>query len=276
MFTQCLFVSVYGWAVVCQSVDVLSAEGLRADGRRAGELRRLVVQCGVLTSPSIDGSAVYQQGNTRVLCCVSGPRELSERRREEGGVEREHAKVIVELSSAAFAGSARRSKRRMDRRQAEMSLWMERTLQPLILTSLFPNSEISLSIDVLQDDGGVLPCAINAATLALLHSGVPLNDVLIAVNLAVVAQPTVPSAFVLLLDPPLHEVGAWHPSVQVGIGCVSGKVGFMLSAGQLSVSALESALSMATMACRAIQREINEEMRRFNEANISTRGRINA
>ena len=49
----------------CQSADVLSPEGLRQDGRRAGELRRLVLQAGVMSSPSIDGSALYQQGNTR-------------------------------------------------------------------------------------------------------------------------------------------------------------------------------------------------------------------
>ena len=256
----------------------------------------------LLSSPAIDGSALYQQGNTRVLCSVSGPRELSDRRRDDGGMERETAKVVVELSVAAFAGSARRAKRRVDRRATEMELLIRQSLQPLILVHLFPNSEISIALDVLQDDGGALPCAVNAATVALLNAGIPLNDVLIATHIALVPPPasnasqaaaasTIAYAdssaaalaskpagppLVMLLDPPLHEVGPYHPSLQVGVGCVSGRLSFMLTAGKLPVSALEAALQMATTACKAIQREVNEEVRRSNQAILHTRGRINA
>ena len=253
----------------------------------------------LLSSPSIDGSALYQQGNTRVLCSVSGPRELSERRRDESGVERETAKVVVELRTAAFAGSARRAKRRVDRRQTEMELLIKDSLAPLLLLHLFPNSEISIALDILQDDGGALPCAVNAATVALLNAGIPLNDVLLATHIALVPPPTSDATAaaaastvayadasaaasvkpvgpppVLLLDPPLHEVGPYHPSLQVGVGCVSGRVSFMVTAGKLPVSALEAALAMATTACRAIQREMNEEVRRSNEAILHTRGRV--
>ena len=281
---------------------------MRADGRRAGELRRLVVQCGIISSPAIDGSSLYQQGNTRVLCCVSGPRELSERRREDSAIERESAKVVVELSTAAFAGSTRRAKRRVDRRQTEMSLLIKQSLTPLICCHLFPNSEIAIALDVLHDDGGALPCAVNAATLALLNAGIPLQDVLIATQIAFIPPPPSSSQAqvgrgggddtvayadgkggggrggkegmvqpVLLLDPPLHEVGGFYPSVQVGVGCVSGRVSFVLSGGgQLPVSALEGAVQMAMEAGKKIQRELNEEMRKYSQSTQVTRGHINA
>ena len=83
-------------------------------------------------------------------------------------------------------------------------------------------------------------------------------------------------ADVLLLDPPLVEVGGYAPSVQVGVGCVSGRVSFVLSAGKLSVPSLEAALTMATAACKAIQKEVNEEMRRYSEVILHSRGRVSA
>lgn len=51
-------------------------EGLRRDGRRQGELRRLNFECGVL--PTADGSAVVQIGQTRVMAVIKGPQEVQD------------------------------------------------------------------------------------------------------------------------------------------------------------------------------------------------------
>lgn len=45
-------------------MEFISPEGLRMDGRRPKELRRLSCQLSVLASA--DGSAVFQMGNTKV------------------------------------------------------------------------------------------------------------------------------------------------------------------------------------------------------------------
>lgn len=55
-------------------MEYLSPEGLRVDGRRAEELRRIKCQLGVLRRA--DGSAYYEQGNTKALATVYGPREV--------------------------------------------------------------------------------------------------------------------------------------------------------------------------------------------------------
>jgi len=44
--------------------EFVTAEGLRRDGRRAKELRRIKCQVGVLQSA--DGSAMFEMGNTQV------------------------------------------------------------------------------------------------------------------------------------------------------------------------------------------------------------------
>lgn len=50
--------------------EFVSPEGLRRDGRRAGELRRIRCQIGVLSDA--DGSAMFEMGNTQVpfLLCI--------------------------------------------------------------------------------------------------------------------------------------------------------------------------------------------------------------
>lgn len=53
---------------------LILAQGLRLDGRRANELRTLKASVGIL--PAVDGSSLFELGNTRVLATVYGPREV--------------------------------------------------------------------------------------------------------------------------------------------------------------------------------------------------------
>ena len=48
--------------------------GLRIDGRKPNELRR--IQCEVGVFDKADGSAVFSQGNTKVVATVYGPHEV--------------------------------------------------------------------------------------------------------------------------------------------------------------------------------------------------------
>lgn len=52
----------------------ISPEGLRVDGRRAGELRAMSAELGLFKDA--DGSACVKQGNTTILASVYGPREV--------------------------------------------------------------------------------------------------------------------------------------------------------------------------------------------------------
>lgn len=53
---------------------ILSPEGLRADGRRSGELRRLKASLGSVTGA--DGSCAISHGNTALEAAVYGPQEV--------------------------------------------------------------------------------------------------------------------------------------------------------------------------------------------------------
>jgi len=49
-------------------------DGLRADGRRASELRQIRMRMGVFGQA--DGSAYIEHGNTKVLAAVYGPHQV--------------------------------------------------------------------------------------------------------------------------------------------------------------------------------------------------------
>lgn len=54
--------------------DLLSDQGLRLDGRRANEIRKITCKLGVFGQS--DGSAYFELGNTKVLAAVYGPHEV--------------------------------------------------------------------------------------------------------------------------------------------------------------------------------------------------------
>jgi ribonuclease PH len=54
--------------------EMAAAAGFRLDGRRPHECRRLECTLGILHR-AVDGSAMFQAGQTRVMASVAGPHE---------------------------------------------------------------------------------------------------------------------------------------------------------------------------------------------------------
>lgn len=150
----------------------VSPEGLRLDGRRACELRRLRCSLGVL--PDADGSALLCAGGTRALAAAYGPREAG------GGAARDGAAagctLTVELTHACVASGEPRRGPRRDRRAAEEGAALRECLLGAVLASLLPRTTLHVAVSLLSVDGGSFAAAFNAALLALAHAGVPLRD----------------------------------------------------------------------------------------------------
>ena len=154
--------------------DFLSLSGLRADGRRPPEARKVRCAFGVL--PHADGSACFEQGNTKVLVTVRGPREV--RRRSNA----QHDRAILECTYqlAPFAKVRHAKKRFTDRQALEAQIAVKQVFEQAIQCHLFPNSQIDINVMVLQTDGGAVCAAINAVTLAVQDAGIPMLDFVVA------------------------------------------------------------------------------------------------
>lgn len=214
-------------------VEYVNISGLRIDGRRPKELRKITCQLGV--HPSADGSAVVELGLTKVLATVSGPREALRRH------ETQHDQAIINChySIAPFAGSDRRKRRAGDRKLHEAATSIKQCFESIILTRLYPRSEIEIRVLVIQSDGSALPAAVNAVTLALIDAGIGMKDFLAAASVLHIQRHT-------LLDPTYTESSSGGAELTVAVHARSGDVNMCLMDSKLPLDSLQPVLEAAS------------------------------
>ena len=126
--------------------ELLADFGLRLDGRKAGELRKISCKLGVYGQA--DGSAYLEQGNTKILAAVYGPREP----RQRSGNDVPGVKINCQYSMAVFSTSERKKRPRGDRKSQEISAHLRQTFEAAIKTELYPRSQIDIFIEVRKVD----------------------------------------------------------------------------------------------------------------------------
>jgi exosome complex component RRP41 len=234
--------------------EFLSPEGLRADGRRQGEIRRLACSLDT-TDSSADGSAFIAQGNTHVTAYVHGPQDPSGAARKLAVQER--ASLVCESSMTPFAMGEWNPRSRGDRMLAELGVMVESVFEPLVLTHLYPGSQIVIQLRISQVDGGLRCACINAVSLALIDAGIAMRDYACACSVGHV-QGT------LLLDLSAVEDGAgaelsvaYLPKIQ--------RVALTHLSAVIPASELDGMLELAIGGCRqifdALDGHVREHMR---------------
>ncbi|CAH2098276.1 unnamed protein product [Euphydryas editha] len=223
--------------------DLLSSQGLRLDGRRPNELRRIRCKLGVFTQP--DGSAYLEQGNTKVLAAVYGPHQASKSKSSVEGVV-----VNCQYSMATFSTGERKNRPRGDRKSQEMSLHLRQALTAAIKTELYPRSQIDIYIEVLQADGGAYCASVNAATLALVDAGVPLRAYACACSASMAWRGAEPAP---LLDVGHVEEAAGGVVLTVASLPSTGNIALLELSHRLHSDYFEIVLSRAMQGCRDIE-----------------------
>ena len=127
---------------VMSGLELLSAEGLRLDGRKPLELKQIVCKVGIFSEA--DGSASIEHGNTKAICSVYGPHECINRAKSA------HDKAVVncEYSMATFSTNYRRNRPTGDRRSTELTIALEKVFEAAIMTSIYPRSQIDIFVQV--------------------------------------------------------------------------------------------------------------------------------
>lgn len=231
-----------------QSREVLNKEGFRQDGRRAQESRGISVKFGVLER--VDGSCLYQQGLTKVMASVIGPAESKNRGRATKAV------VECEFMTAPFASVDRKPFVKGTRANKEKALIIQQTFENVIQLELFPQSHIQINVMVLQNAGGVLACAINAVSAALLHAAVPMQDIITASTGSVVD--TIP-----ILDLNMFERNIIGTQITLAVEHFSGGVATVQSESRISIENMEMAMDLATSGCKIIVETVRESLKNY-------------
>ncbi|KAJ3287601.1 Exosome complex component RRP41 [Rhizoclosmatium sp. JEL0117] len=257
--------------------DVVSPEGFRGDGRRANELRRIECEIGGgdFSGGGGDGAAYVAQGNSRCLVTVVGPKEPENRSRQV----HDRANIEVVFSMASFSSGERRQQLKKDklrilpafnyllvitcsskyRRLLELASVVKSTFESAIITSSYPRSEITIEIQILQFDGGALPLAINATTLALMNAGIPMYDYVVAASAGFGSNTPI-------LDVNYTEEGLDVPVVTVGVMPRSGKVVLLNLESRLHLDEFEKVLTLAKDGCTQMYQVLDEAVRANAEA----------
>lgn len=252
--------------------EILSPEGLRIDGRRWNELRRFHAQ--LSTQPAAaDGSSMVEHGNTKVVCTVVGPAEVSQRSK----MLHDRASVTVEVTFAAFSGTDRKRRLKSDKRVQEMRTMLQRTFSQAIMTHLHPRSEITISLHVLSQDGGVLAACINATTLGLIDAGIPMSDYVVGMSAGSSSATTSAAvSFEEAADPLLdvnHIEEGELPHLTVATLGATDNITLLTMESKVHLAMMEGMLAAAVDGCRKL-REMLDEVVRAHGTEVARNGAL--
>jgi len=158
---------------------------MREDNRANTQVRAIESEQGLLSRA--DGSARYSHDKTSVLVGVFGPLEAKISRQL---IDR----ACIEVYWVPQSGNA-------DYTDREQQLFIQNTLENIIITTLYPRSVITVIVQVLNDGGSILSAVLNGICLALLDAGLAMNSLAVSISCCIVEDS-------ILLDPILTEEGA--------------------------------------------------------------------
>ena len=264
--------------------QLISPEGLRIDGRKPQELRR--IRASFSQAGKAEGSAYLEVGNTKIHCSVFGPREASSNilasQVHHHSTSSNASPFIfnVDLNLATFgqSGTTSTSKRnprfnpKYSRKNIELSNFVRSTFESVLLSpsstsssisrslSSSSNSQIDVFIQVLQSDGSLMACLVNAIEMALVDAGIPLADSLSAACVAISAPGGASSgqgSAPLIVDPNAGEESLAVPTLTVAVKQRTGEIVSCFCRGRIHIERLPEVLRVALESASKIHKIID-------------------
>uniref|UniRef100_UPI003AAF4C05 exosome complex component MTR3 n=1 Tax=Centroberyx gerrardi TaxID=166262 RepID=UPI003AAF4C05 len=164
---------------LCRPAAVLPSDGPRTDGRQRDQVdvRPVFVRCGLVSQAK--GSAYIEAGNTKLMCCVYGPREME--RKDE--TDMKCGRLITDMRFAPFSCPERGSWIQGSE-EKDLSLMLHESLQPAMCLHKYPRSQVEVNVMVLENSGSVLAHAVTCASLALADAGIEMYDLVLGCSIS--------------------------------------------------------------------------------------------
>jgi len=211
----------------------------RHDGRKYDELRPIKFEVGILKNA--DGSAYIEQGTTKIIVAVYGPKEPHSKHITEP----DKAVLRARYHMAPFSVTEDRKSPAPSRREVELSKVIKEALSAAVLLKNFPRTVIDVYIEVLNAFGSTRVASINAASLALADAGIPMKDLVAAVAVGKVNGQ-------LVLDVDDYEDKYGEADVPVAMMPGRNEVTLLQMDGQLSPEEFKEALRLARKGIKEI------------------------
>jgi len=238
--------------------ELIDSKGVRADGRKLDQLRPIKLEIGILDKA--DGSAYIEQGKNKILVAVYGPREAHPKHIALP----DRAVIRCRYHMAPFSVDERKNPA-PSRREHELSKVIRESLEPVVLTDLYPRTVIDLFVEILQSDGGSRCAGITGASLALADAGIPMRELVAACAIGKIEGK-------LALDLSDSEDKYGEADLPVAYVPNANLVTLLQMDGELTTEEFNKGLEMAVEACKTIhtmQREaLKKKFREIKESVI--------
>lgn len=217
---------------------LLDDKGLRCDGRKIDEPRKVTIKAGVLKNA--DGSAYIEFGDNKILAGVYGPRDV-------------HPKHLSNVDTGILRcryhmtpfSVPERKRPAPSRREIEISKVIKEALIPAVILDAFPRTVVDVFIEVLQADGGSRCAALDAAAVALADAGIPMRDLVCACAVGKVED-------TIVLDINNEEDQAGQADMPVGYMPNLDKITLLQLDGVLTPEEYSKCISTAIDGCKQV------------------------
>ncbi len=217
---------------------LLDENGIRCDGRKIDEPRRIMIKAGVLKNA--DGSAYIEFGENKILVGVFGPRDVHPKHLSDTdtGILR------CRYHMSPFSVTERKNPA-PSRREIEISKVIKEALRPAVILDQFPRTAIDVYIEILQADGGSRCAALAAASVALADAGIPMRDMVSACAAGKVAD-------TIVLDINNEEDQAGQADMPVGYMPNLEKITLIQLDGILTPDEYKKCIETAIVGCKLV------------------------
>ena len=214
---------------------LLDENGIRCDGRKIDQTRRVEIKAGVLKNA--DGSAYIEFGDNKILAGVFGPRDVHPKHMSDSDTGILRCRYHME----PFSVSERKNPA-PSRREIEISKVIKEALLPAVMLEQFPRTAVDVYIEVLQADGGSRCAALDAAAVALADAGIPMRDLVCACAAGKVAD-------TVILDVNNEEDQAGQADMPMGYMPNLDKITLLQLDGVLTPDEFEKCVETAKAGC---------------------------
>ena len=162
----------------CRTVNKSKSNDRGQNRSKDDQHRALVLNTGIVSKAQ--GSAYIEQGQTKAICAVYGPREIP--RKSDFSMK---GILNCTFERTPFARTKRQASgpQNLDADEEEVSKTLSEALQATVCMHLYPKSQIDVYVTVLEDDGSDLAAGITVASLALADAAVQMFDTIVGISL---------------------------------------------------------------------------------------------
>ena len=219
-------------------VVLLDENGIRSDGRKVNETRKVTIKAGVLKNAS--GSAYIEFGGNKILAGVFGPRDVHPKHMSNPDTGILRVRYHMEPFSVG-----ERKKPAPSRREIEISKVIKEALEPAVMLEQFPRTAVDVFLEVLQADGGTRCAALDAASVALVDAGIPMRDLVCACAAGKAAD-------TLILDVNNEEDQAGQADMPIGYMPNLGQITLLQLDGVLTPDEFKKCIEIGIEGCKQV------------------------